>query len=327
MKTIHEVLGISKQCHYKWQRRNEAKSEKVDWVLSSVEQVRKLHPRMGLKKIYKMLLPDWIGRDRFITIGMELGLGIRIPKSYQRTTYSHKSSHFGNLTTDLEIYGINQVWVSDITYYRIGERYYYITMISDVYSRRILGYSVYSTLEAESNCIALRMALKIRAGMDLNGLIHHSDKGGQYYSNKYLKIESEHGISVSMCDSVYENTHIERINGTVKNEYLRARDIKNMKELKSEMQKTVRIYNEERPHWSLGLMTPCAYEKHIETIPSEEREVLVMYSEQKKKFVNKNYFINFGKPLDGQDKRKINYKICLFRNPKSDPRTLYWAVS
>lgn len=176
MKNLYEVAGFTKQAHWEYMQHIDKDEQIVNLVINSIVAIRSLHNFMGLKKIYKLLKPDWIGRDKFIEIGMDYGFGMKRLASYHRTTYSCKSAMFSNLTVDLEIKDINQVWVSDITYFRVGEIFYYLTFIEDVYSRRILGYTAYPSLEAEANCIALKMALKERFGMDIRGLIHHSDR-------------------------------------------------------------------------------------------------------------------------------------------------------
>jgi transposase InsO family protein len=235
---------------------------------------------MGLKKIYNLLKPDWIGRDSFIAIGVEYGLGVKKFVSYHRTTFSSKSAWFVNLTAGLTICDINRVWVSDITYIRISEIFYYITFIEDIYSRRILGYTAYRSLEAEANCIALKMALREREGMNIRGLIHHSDRGVQYTSNKYLQLLSTNKIGVSMCDSVYENTHIERVNGTIKNEYLHLQNLRTFENLQKELANAVKLYNEDRPHWSLDCKSPVRYEEELRKVPLEYRKKMIMYSEK-----------------------------------------------
>lgn len=290
LKNIFEAAGISKQAHMQYMQRREHDELVSQVVVGSILEVRGIHPKMGLKKIHKLLEPDCIGRDGFIAIGMEHNLGIKAQKSFQRTTFSCKSAWFTNMTAGLQIKDINQVWTSDITYYRIGDVFYYLTFIVDVYSRRILGWAAHTNLQAEANCKALSVALSGRAGYNLKGLIHHSDKGSQYISNKYLKLLSDNKIAVSMCDSVYENTHIERVNGIIKNEYLYPQAIKSFNELSHKLPDVVRLYNEERPHWSLNLMAPAQYEKEIKKIPEELREVLVIYSEPKKHYAQLSIF-------------------------------------
>jgi hypothetical protein len=290
LDNLYEVAGFSKQAHRQYMSRRVKDAMIAGLVISSICEIRKIHDLMGLKKIYKLLSPDWIGRDRFIDIGVEYGLGIKRLQNYCRTTFSCKSACFSNLAAGLPITDINQVWVSDITYFRVGEKFYYLTFIEDVYSRRILGYVAYESLASEGNCIALRMALKERSGINLKGLIHHSDRGTQYVSNKYLQILRENGIGVSMCRNVYENAHIERVNGIIKNEYLGFRPIKTYEDLRSELSKAVKLYNEERPHWSLALMTPVEYEDNLKKVSLEARMVLMLYSDKSSNYIQESLF-------------------------------------
>jgi len=290
MLDIFEVSGISRQMHNNYNKRREQDAHKEQWVVEAVMEARRLNTMLGLKKIFYKLSPEWIGRDRFIEIGMEYGLGIKKLRSYHKTTYSNRSIWFDNLTRGLQIIGINQVWVSDITYFRIGDEFYYITFIEDVYSRRILGYTVYKTLEAEANCLALKMAIEVRSEFDLRGVIHHSDRGTQYLSNKYLGLLADYGIAVSLCTSVYENTHIERLNQTIKYEYLQESKVKSFEELKRFMPKAIKDYNESRLHIGIKWQIPCEYEKKLERIPMNERVVMELYAEPKKKYMQSQLF-------------------------------------
>ena len=290
LENLYDLAGFSKQAHSQYMERRAKDEWKAQLVINSVLDVRTLHSIMGLKKIYNLLSPDWIGRDSFIGIGVEYGLGIHRLKSYQRTTFSTKSNWFSNLTAGLEITDINQVWVSVTTYFRIADIFYYLTFIEDVYSRRILGYVAYPNLKAEANCIAMNMALKVRSGSDLRGLIHHSDRGSQYVSNIYLKILSDNKIAVSLCESVFENTHVERINGIIKNEYLQNQSIKTFEKLKRKLNVAVKLYNEDRPHWSLDCKSPCAFEKDLLDVKLDDRKILKIYSVPEKKYVQQQLF-------------------------------------
>ena len=145
-----------------------------------VKEIRREHKRMGLRRIYYKLIPVGIGRDKFEALMGRNGLKLGRKKSFSRTTFSHPSSRYPNLLSGKELDGPNQAWVSDITYIRVGEHFYYLTLIMDVYSRRILGWSLSRHLGAESNMDALKMALAARRDERLGGLIHHSDRGGQY---------------------------------------------------------------------------------------------------------------------------------------------------
>ncbi len=275
---IYEVSGISKQSHWQYMQRRKLDSEKEFMAINSILDVRSMHPSMGLKKIYYLLVPDWIGRDRFIDFGVSNGLEVKQVKNYARTTFSNKSACFINLLAGLVIKDINIVWVSDITYFKIGQDFFYITFIEDIYSRRILGYHAGSDLRAENNCKALEMALKNRNGMDLSSLIHHSDKGTQYTSDKYLRMLLDRNIKVSMCGNVFENSHMERTNGIIKNEYLIHYKINSLKNLRYYLQKAVNLYNDERPHWNLFRKPPLKYEQDLQSISYKEREEMKIYT-------------------------------------------------
>jgi len=160
--------------------------------------------------------------------------------------------------------GANQVWASDITYYRIGERFYYITFILDLYSRFIVGHAVSAGLLTDQTTIpALSMALALRRPQ--HGLIFHSDGGGQFFCKAFLAITKAHGIRNSMCESVYENAHAERINGTVKNDYLVHYAPRDFIQLTALTDKAVKMYNFCRPHSSLQNKSPADYELSTKT--------------------------------------------------------------
>ena len=290
LKDLYEVAGFTKQAHSDFMKHARKEEQASNLVLNAVMEVRKMHPVMGLKKIYHLLMPDWIGRDKFIDIGMFYGLGAKVEKNFRRTTFSTKSRLFINLLSNLPIIDINQVWASDTTYFRVLEVFYYLTFILDVYSRRILGYIAWPDLTSEANCRVLQQAIKGRGNLDLAKLIHHSDRGSQYASSAYLKILIRNKIGISMCDSVYENTHIERVNGIIKNEYLKNWNIMNYKDLVEGLCKAVNFYNYERPHWSIGAITPVEYEERLKSIPKSKRKILNIYSEKKNYYVQQQLF-------------------------------------
>jgi hypothetical protein len=148
---LYGVLGVSKQAFHQYTKRGASREEKVIALCQQVDLLRKEHPGCGLEKLYWQLNPDWLGRDRFISLLQERGYGLAKKRSNHRTTYSVKSSRFTNLVAGRIITGINQVWQTDITYFWSMGRYYYLTFILDVYSRRIVGYCVSGNLKAEAN--------------------------------------------------------------------------------------------------------------------------------------------------------------------------------
>jgi len=313
------AAGFTRQAHFAYIRRRYNEETLYNLVQSTVSEVRSLHPQMGLKKIFHLIEPDIIGRDKFLEIGSALGLKLPRTKNYQRTTYSNKCANTPNLTTNLEIRDINQVWVSDITYFYVNNVFYYLTFIEDVYSRRILGFVASPTLQAQANCRAIRKAIKTRNCSSYDNLIHHSDRGTQYTSKEYLNILKEHNISVSLCDSVYENSHIERVNGIIKNEYLYCYHIGSFSKLKSRLRKAVYLYNFKRPHWSLDCMTPVEYEKSLISTAISKRKPLIMFTDNSKDILKKYYqgalFDQNCQPISGQLSSKSSVKRVEYFQP------------
>lgn len=269
---LYQAIGISKQAHWKYIKRDLSNKENKEIVLQNMLAVRMLHPKIGAKKMYKILQPKDFGRDNFINIYKEAGLSVIKHKNYRRTTFSNPAMRYQNHVVNLSINNINQLWTSDITYLEIGERkFLYIVFIMDVYSRRILGYNVSENLSAKSNIIALKMSLKLRKIKSYTNLIHHSDRGVQYTSIKYTELLHNYNIKISMCQSVYENTHIERVNGIIKNEYLSNFKIQTIQQCQLTLKKSVYLYNNQRPHWSINLKPPTEYENELEKIPQSEK--------------------------------------------------------
>jgi transposase InsO family protein len=253
--------------------------EKEVVYIRLIEQTREIHPGMGLRTIYDMLQPEGIGRDAFIALGLREGYRLKAIEKKTRTTYRIKYNRYKNLLVGKKFTGVNQIWSSDITYFYCLDRFYYLVLIMDVYSRRIVGYNVADNMRTENNLEALKMALALRGVSHYNfTLIHHSDKGSQYVSDIYTETLQEYGINISMCEEVYENTHIERLNDTIKNQYLNRMDIRSEKQLKEKVAKTIETYNSLRPHKSLNKFTPIQYETELEFLPIEKRIKMEIYT-------------------------------------------------
>jgi len=294
MKDLYLLCGISKQGHFQALQKEKLWQEKESLYIGLMYQVRDLHPGMGLRKMYNQFKPEGIGRDAFIALGLGEGFRLSVRANPVRTTYSYKGHRYPNLLIGSRFTDVNQVWSSDITYFPLEGRHYYITLIMDVYSRRIVGYSLADNMRAENNVKALKMALNLRGVQDYdNKLIHHSDKGTQYISADYTNLLEDFGIQISMCQEVLENAHIERANGTIKNEYLHRWDIKNLKDLKKSLPKAVNNYNE-RSHNSLEGKTPNQFETFIKDIPNEKRKVLQIFTYEKESRNNPNQITLFG---------------------------------
>jgi transposase InsO family protein len=229
-----------------------------------VSQVRKDHPGMALRDLYQVIQPVTIGRDQFEDYFKKMGYGVAIKRSFKRTTDSSGVIRFPNLIEDKKLTGVNQVWVSDITYYRIKEKFYYLTFIMDLYSRLIVGHSCSQTLlTAHTTIVALKAALKTRGIKKLPGLIIHSDGGGQYYSHEFRKFTKDAEMVNSMGKTVYENPHAERVNGIIKNNYIRHYSPDNFAQLSRMTNKAVYMYNTEKPHSALKKLSPVQFENLI----------------------------------------------------------------
>ena len=259
MNALYRVTGTSKQAFHQYLDKQMLILEEQQQLLSVIGDVRADHPRMSARIMYLLPQPQTMGRDGFEQFCYRYGFKLSVKRAYHRTTNPLGVTRFENLTAGLELTGVNQVWVSDITYYRIGERFYYITFILDLFSRFIVGHAVSECLlTAHTTIPALNMALKLRGPE--HGLIFHSDGGGQYYCKAFLALTKSNHIQSSMCESVYENAHAERINGTVKNDYLAYYAPKDYQQLIMLTDKAVKMYNFYRPHSALANISPADYE-------------------------------------------------------------------
>lgn len=279
LQALYQLCGISKQGHYQSVRRQLDWQQKEELVVGLILQVRDTHPAMGLRTMYELCQPEAIGRDAFISVGLFYGFRVKAYRNKAKTTFSSPYSRYTNLLVDKTLNNINQVWSSDLTYFKVGEKHFYITFIMDVYSRRIVGYSVADNMRAENNVAALRMALKQRAVKDYDHqLIHHSDRGGQYISQEYTSLLTSCKIRISMCNEVYENAHIERVNGTIKNQYLLHWNIANFQQLSVQLRRAVETYNQLRPHSALNGMPPLAFEQHIKELSEKDRPKMTVWA-------------------------------------------------
>lgn len=217
------------------------------------------------------------GRDKIEDFLLENGYRLQLRRNYTKTTRRQQLYHFPNLIEGLELNDINQVAQTDITYYCLNGRFYYLTFIIDVYSRHITGFAVSKNLEAEANIRALKTMLKTRRGHQWKRFIHHSDKGSQYIEKRYLKLLRDNHIEISMCDLPWQNPYAERINKTIKEEYLYKWKIKNYIELKKAVVRAIHHYNNKRSHSGLNKTNPIAFETKIQAIMPEVRPKLKLF--------------------------------------------------
>jgi len=199
-----------------------------------------------------------MGRDGFFDL---LATNSLLVKRRKRRTHTTNSFHwlrkYPNLIRELVPVRSNQLWVSDITYWKIEDRFAYISLVTDAFSHKIVGYQVAGTLEAASTTEALEMAVNGLEG-PIADLIHHSDRGIQYCSQGYVKLLQDNNIGISMTENgdPLENAVAERINGIIKGEYLDCYQVTSLTEAGELLGEVVRMYNEERPHMSIGNMKP-----------------------------------------------------------------------
>jgi putative transposase len=263
---IYQYFHISKQAVSQYEQRNFKRLLYHRELLCQAHDERTIHPRMGAKVLYDQLHPEGIGRVRYEKLLMENGFRLRRLKNYFKTTDS-EWVHYKNLIANTTLNDINQVWVSDITYYQLVGEVCYITTVMDLYSRRILGYSVSKRMLAEESSMkCLIMAFKERGIKNYDHLIHHSDRGSQYRYKRYTELLERKGALISMCRNVYDNPHMERLNGTLKNDYLIPLGVDSFEQLKKILPTVIKRYNTKRPHSSLEKLPPLKFEQYISTV-------------------------------------------------------------
>lgn len=256
------LFGVDRQVYYRRIKRKISMESKAIQVVSLVMDIRKSMPRLGTKKSYHLLLdelkPMKIGRDKLFDILRANHLLIQPKRSYHITTNSHhRFRKHHNKILDLEINRPDQVWVSDITYIGKRDKPCYLSIVTDAYSKKIVGYYVANNMNTQSSVLALKMAIQQRKNKEVP-LIHHSDRGLQYCANDYQNILSKNGILPSMTQNSdpYENAVAERINGILKQEFMIDKYNLDLKIMQKIVKESVDIYNELRPHYSNYMLTP-----------------------------------------------------------------------
>jgi putative transposase len=233
-----------------------------------VQKRRRDQPRLGGKKLFKLLSDDLqqlersIGRDKFFDILREKDLLVKRKKKFQRTTNSyHRFRKYKNCFKDKEITAPSQAWVSDMTYMRTKRKFIYLFLITDAYSRKIIGWKLSESLAMESAMEALSMAISQCSRP--KGVIHHSDRGFHYCNPQYVNLLQHNKMIISMTEEnhCYENAMAERVNGILKDEFLLDEEMPDLKTAIKAVKQAIETYNTKRPHWSLGLQIP--YQIHL----------------------------------------------------------------
>lgn len=259
-----EAVGMSRQNYYREKRQRQR--EKIDegLVVEWVKEQRRWHPRMGTRKLLRKIQPQLqetgirLGRDRLFEILRREGL--LIPKKRRKGPSTNSLHHFHkhpNLLKEADITGVHQAWVSDLTYIRSEEGWLYLSLVTDDFSRQIVGWEASDGLEAEGCLRALEQALGQLPARSRP--IHHSDRGIQYCCNAYTKRLKKRKLKISMTEEnhCYENAKAERVNGILKQEYGLGVTFRTKAQARQVIKQAIWLYNEARPHVSLDYQIPA----------------------------------------------------------------------
>lgn len=275
MNQLYKVIGISKQAVNQYSKRQVVFDKNIQDLLLEAEDLRQEHPGCGVEKMYNTLKPDFIGRDKFIDLFMDLGFRIKKKKNYRRTTYA-SSIYYPNLIKGMNLNAPSVIWQSDITYIAVGDKFYYAVFIIDVYTKKIVGYQVSNHMRASANINALNKALKDNKAP----LIHHSDRGSQYICKEYNELLKDNKSRISMALCGQDNAFAERINRTIKEEYLDYWNPKTFDQLKKCVKKAVNHYNNVRLHNNIGKLSPVEFESRWFNDESFYKPILTIFDNE-----------------------------------------------
>jgi putative transposase len=265
MQKLCDLFGKSRQAWYERQKQRDQSAFEYEMLLDKVRTIRKDLPRIGAEKLH-LMTSDWcrqhgikIGRDKFTWLLKEQNLLVKRRTRRISTTISHH--HFfkyPNLIMGMRIARPNALWVSDITYVPVLNRFSYLSLVTDAYSRKIVGWSLRPSLAVEGPVSALKMALAQRLTKREEKTIHHSDRGIQYCSKQYTALLIDYQVDISMTSQgeASENQIAERINRTIKEEILENRSFLSHQHALEEIQRAITSYNSLRPHASCDYLTP-----------------------------------------------------------------------
>jgi len=267
---ICSCFDLTRDAYYKFFKRSKKQDAVATRILKLVKEERKDQPRVGVRKLHEALHPVFkneglkVGRDKLFGILREQEMLIRRKKSTCKTTNSYHRFHkYKNLVKHMDVTAPNQVWVSDITYIRTINGFCYLALITDMYSRKIVGYDISDTLELTGCLGAFNRAR--RTARPAAGLVHHSDRGIQYCSNQYVNELKKRKIKISMTEEnhCYENAIAERVNGILKDEFYLDQCFFSTEHARVAAINAIKIYNSKRLHLSLGYKTPDSVFKNV----------------------------------------------------------------
>jgi len=258
-----DLFGRTRQAYYQRNKYNYKEEVKEEILLQLVEKERILMPKLGGRKLLELIQPRLpeelnMGRDSFFDFLRRHGLLVGKRRRRIKTTYSNHWLHkYPNLIKEFVPIKAHQLWVSDITYVETAQGFVYLNLITDAYSRKIVGWAVGATLEAKYTVNALNMALQ-QLPKGTKSLIHHSDRGVQYCCNDYVKVLTKNHVQISMTENgdPRENAIAERVNGILKDEWLNQIKLESLDQAITQLKRIIVIYNHNRPHASLDMKTP-----------------------------------------------------------------------
>ena len=267
---VCQCYQLKRDAFYKFNKRLQKREVVVSKVLTLVRQRRKVLPREGVRKLRVSLDEAFntmhlkIGRDALFDILRANTMLVQRKKAFTRATNSYHHFHkYNNLIKDITIKHPNQVWASDITYIRTVDGFCYLALITDMYSRKIVGYDISNSLELEGCLRALKMARRL--ARPKAGLIHHSDRGVQYCSHEYVKELNKMNCEISMTEEnhCYENALAERVNGILKDEFYLDQCFHSIDHAILATKNSIKMYNNKRLHLSLNYKTPNMVFEHV----------------------------------------------------------------
>lgn len=271
-----KYFNISRQAYYKSEKLESEKQLSTKLCLDRVKKIREDQSKIGCRKLYYLMSDDLnsfsykFSRDKLFDLLRDNSLLVKKKRRYVVTTDSNSLNPiYPNLLKNKQVTRPNEVWVTDITYIRLEKGFAYLSIVSDLYSRKILGYNVSKDLSTKGPFQALKMAITVSNVKDFHEIIHHPDRGCQYRSIEYTKYLKNKGFTISMSrrGNPYDNAVMERINGILKDEFLLSETFSDIQTVKKTVKQAITIYNEERPHLSLMYKTPSyIYDNIIENL-------------------------------------------------------------
>jgi transposase InsO family protein len=278
MNALYRQLGCSKQAIHQQAKRDIEKVEGESKVKEKVQATRKIHPRLGSRRLHKTARIEEMGITRFEQMMSCEGLTVGRKRKWIKTTDSRGKKHiYPNLTNGIKILGINKLVAGDLTYLINTSGVYYVFLLTDVYSLRIVGWEA---SQVKSSChaqVALEKMIQIRGAEELRNMIHHTDRGSEYRSDEYIGKLQKLGIQISMAKTCLENGYAERTNGLVKGDYLEYMNCTTVKELRDGLNESVHLLN----HLEKDVLekhSPIEYETWVQTLPLKERPVVEMHN-------------------------------------------------